>query len=244
LACYHLATPETATATAFYSRLFGWTARDIRVAGSLGAVTFRSGDVVAATAGPADSPDGVSAWLPCLAVADVVAVAAECERLGGRLRRSPSLPGADPFMLYDAVGAPLCLAAPTACGQGVEAAAPGRFCWAELATPEPERAAVFYASLAGWSSVDRPRGGGARYWVFRHGLRDVAGMVHETAAGQPSRWVPYVQVVSAEDTSELARDLGGFLVTPPGDVPGRGRFAVLRDPVGALVAVFALTDAA
>ena len=86
------------------------------------------------------------------------------------------------------------------------------------------------------------------YWLFRRGDRDIAGMVlaRSDSDGSPSkaRWVPYIQVVSVEDTASLVHDIGGTVVLPPGDVPGRGRIAVVRDPTGAEFAIFALTVAA
>ena len=99
-------------------------------------------------------------------------------------------------------------------------------------TDDPDGAAAFYEALAGWTRVERHRGQEGRYWVFRHGGRDVAGMVQEPERRGPSCWVPYVQVVSAEETAALAQVLGGTIITPPGDVPGRGRYAVLATRPG------------
>jgi predicted enzyme related to lactoylglutathione lyase len=244
-ACHHLATTDPDAAAAFYGTLFGWTVREIRAAGSLGATTFRSGDADVATSGPRLAATTLACWLPCLAVCDVESTAADAERLGAALERPAAGSSGTPVVVADPAGARFGITRDHP-GRvpGGDAAAPGRFCWTELRTDDPDGATAFYHALAGWTGVERHHRGEGRYWVFLHGGREVAGMVQEPNARPPSCWVPYVQVVSAEDTAELAQDLGGTLVTPPGDVPGRGRYAVFRDPGGALVAVFALTDAA
>ncbi len=241
--CHHLATADPGASAAFYLKLFGWTTREIRAAGSLGVKTFRSGAVDVATAGAVSGPD--ACWVPCFAAPDLARAIANAERLGAALdaAAAESAPGAAIFI--DPVGARFGITGNQPAGaHTVEATAPGRVCWTELMTDDPDGAAAFYEALAGWTRVERHRGQEGRYWVFRHGGRDVAGMVQEPEPRGPSRWVPYVQVVSAEDTAALAQVLGGSIITPPGDVPGRGRYAVLSDPAGAPVAVFTLTDAA
>jgi uncharacterized protein len=125
-----------------------------------------------------------------------------------------------------------------------EAVVVGRICWTELVTSAPGPAAAFYEKFAGWTCVERRGRHGGRYGVFWRGGREVAGMLHVPAGTRASCWVPYVQVASAEDTAALAQDLGGTLETPPRNVPGRGRYAVLRDPCGAPFGVFASTEAA
>ncbi len=243
-ACHHLATADPDAAVRFYGALFGWTRRELRPAGAPGTTTFRSGDVEVATAGETDGmPDG-SRWLPCLAVADVEAASAGVLKLGSRIECQAG-PVGQAIVIADPLGALFCISGPgPGWAQTGDATAPGRFCWTELATDDPDSAAAFYQAIAGWTVAERHVGRAGRYWVFRAGTRDVAGMVQDPGAPSPCCWVPYVQVVSAEETAALAVDLGGTLVTPPGDVPGRGRYAVLKDPGGALVGVFALTDAA
>jgi uncharacterized protein len=240
---HHLATSDSDAAAAFYGKLFGWTRREIRPAGAPGHTTFRSGDIDVATAGEL-SPGGESRWLPCLAVRDVTTAAAEASRLGAAPEQLEG-PAPGIVLIADPLGARFCMTAGAAgCVGAADAAAPGRFSWTELATDAPDSSAAFYQALAGWTSAERHVGRQGRYWVFRAGTRDVAGMVHEPGAAIASCWVPYVQVVSAEDTAALAVEVGGTLIVPPGDVPGRGRYAMLKDPGGAVVGIFALTDAA
>jgi predicted enzyme related to lactoylglutathione lyase len=243
---YNLLTNAPDAAVAFYGRLFGWTTRDLHVGGSYAARTFRSGDhdvggLVAAGSGP-------SFWLPFLAVDDLEGAVSEASRLGGRVTAPPADPSgvASLSVVCDPTGARFCPAPATGSSNPLaEAAIPGRFCWSELLTTDTERAAAFYGAVAGWTTSKWDPGGEGRYWLFRRGDRDLAGMVRlPDEAGLGACWLPYVHVVSAEDTAALAEEFGGAIVTPPGDVPGRGRSAVVEDPGGARVAVFALTVAA
>jgi uncharacterized protein len=243
---YNLLTSDADAAVAFYGGLFGWTTRDLHLGGSYAATTFRSGDhdvsgLVRGGAGP-------SQWLPFLAVEDVEGAVAEASLHGGRvLPASADLSGVVSLsIVLDPTGAPFCPVASAGLSNHLaDAAIPGHFCWSELLTTDPARAAAFYGALAGWTTSEWDLGEEERYWLFRRGDRDLASMMQlPDGAGRPSCWLPYVHVVSAEDTASLAAELGGAIVTPPGDVPGRGRSAVVEDPGGARVAVFALTVAA
>jgi predicted enzyme related to lactoylglutathione lyase len=243
---YNLVTGDPVAEAAFYARLFGWATRGLHLGGAHAATTWRSGEhdvggLVTAASGP-------SHWLPLLAVEDADAALVEACRLGGTMMPPPSGPSGVvyPPTVFDPIGAPFCLvgaAGPS--NHPADAAIPGHFCWSELLTTEPSQAAAFYGALVGWATLPWDVGTPGRYWLFRRGGRDLAGMMRlPDDAGQPSSWLPYVQVVSAEETAALAEEFGGVVVTPPGDVPGRGRSAVIEDPSGARVAVFALTAAA
>ena len=48
----------------------------------------------------------------------------------------------------------------------VEKHRPGAFCWADLATSDPEGAKAFYTELFGWDVNDVPAGEAARPWLF------------------------------------------------------------------------------
>jgi len=245
---YNLVTNDPAGSATFYGGLFGWTTRDLHVGGSLAATTFRSGDhdvggLVRAAAGAVSSQ-----WLPFLGIENVEAAVADARRLGGEVQRAPGdgPPAGPAAVVLDPTGAAICLAAGVGSPDPLaDAAMPGHFCWSELLTHDPVRAAAFYGGLVDWTTVEWILGDEGPYWLFRRGVCDVAGMMRlPDGAGHASFWLPYVQVVSAEETATLAEEFGGTIVTPPGDVPGRGRSAVVEDPGGARVAVFALTVAA
>jgi uncharacterized protein len=103
--------------------------------------------------------------------------------------------------------------------------------WAQLTTADAAGARAFYTPLFDWSFV----GDAAAARVQLRG-RDVAGL-YQAPIGQ-AHWTSYVTVESAEATAQRARELGGTLLSDPGDVPGSGRLAVVRDPTGAVLSLW------
>ena len=57
-------------------------------------------------------------------------------------------------------------------------------------------------------------------------------------AGIPSHWIGYVEVEDCDATVERVKEAAGSLVVPAHTAPGVGRFAVIADPVGAMVKPF------
>jgi predicted enzyme related to lactoylglutathione lyase len=56
-------------------------------------------------------------------------------------------------------------------------------------------------------------------------------------AGKQPHWLPYVAVDDVDATIARARKLGALIPVVPEDIPGIGRFSVLEDPTGAVLAV-------
>lgn len=116
----------------------------------------------------------------------------------------------------------------------------GRFIWYELMTPDIEGAKAFYGDVVGWTATEMP-GGDMPYWVLEADGRGVGGAMalgdeHE-AAGVPPNWTGYVAVDDADASAAKATSLGGSVMRPPQDIPGVGRFAIVADPSGAIIAV-------
>lgn len=120
--------------------------------------------------------------------------------------------------------------------------APGTFSWADLAIPDPQGAKRFYTGVLGWTVWELPAGGGATYTLLRRHGRDVAGLSGrdpaQTAQDAPPSWLPYVSVASADEAARRAAELGGSVLGEPFDVMDAGRMALLRDPTGAVLAVW------
>ena len=247
---YDLMATDPAAALAFYGGLFGWTSRPV-LAGAPGRqIVFRSGDRDVAGVVPLASADdgAASRWVSYAGVGELETALARVAPAGGQVSGpAADFPSFGRFApIADPLGAGLSLlegAGPSPTRD--DAAGPGHFCWNELLTADPKVAAAFYRDVLGWTTTERDLGAFGRYWIFWRGDRDVAGMV-ASPAGVASRslWLPYVQVASAEDTAALAVELGGAVVMPPADLPGRGRSAMISDPAGGMVAVFELIVAA
>lgn len=116
---------------------------------------------------------------------------------------------------------------------------PGAFSWNELMTPDPARAAAFYAELFGWT-VEAQDMGDFTYHVLKVGTAMVGGMMALPAQPSPAvsaGWSSYVTVDSVDDTAAKCQALGGEVLLAPHDIPTVGRIAVLKDPTGAVINV-------
>lgn len=120
--------------------------------------------------------------------------------------------------------------------------APGTFCWIDLATTDTAGAKKFYGELFGWGGPDIPAGPDMHYTLFQLGGKDVAGMgglmPEQLAQGVPPHWMAYVASADVEKTMAAAQQLGAAPILPPMDVMEVGRMAMLRDPEGAIVALW------
>jgi predicted enzyme related to lactoylglutathione lyase len=121
---------------------------------------------------------------------------------------------------------------------------PGSFTWAELATSDPKAARAFYGPLFGWTFVDSPMGPGPEdvYTRLQLAGKDVGAlyrlMKDQAEQGVPPNWMCYVTVASADEAAKKAASLGAAVLAGPLDVQDYGRMAVIRDPEGAVVAVW------
>lgn len=119
----------------------------------------------------------------------------------------------------------------------------GRFIWRELITPDRAAARSFYGTLAGWSASEQEMGTGAPYLMFQHPDLDetVAGSMAPMMDDVPSHWLDYISVDDVDAALVRVGELGGEAITEPMDIPV-GRFAIARDPSGAVFALFRGTD--
>ena len=53
----------------------------------------------------------------------------------------------------------------------------------------------------------------------------------------PARWTPYIGVDDTDAMCKKATDLGAKVLVEPMDVPTVGRFAILKDPQGAVFGI-------
>lgn len=116
----------------------------------------------------------------------------------------------------------------------VERHAYGTPAWADLMTPDLERARAFYGPLFGWEFAI----GGAEsgfYTTCKRGARAVAGMGKQPeGAPYPTSWNVYFAVESADATTARVLEHGGQVPMGPMDVFGEGRLAFCADSTGAV----------
>lgn len=110
-----------------------------------------------------------------------------------------------------------------------------RFAWRDLLSVDPERSSAFFTALLGWSELpfETARGG---YRQFLRGEEPIGGVLAlDPAIGHPSHWISYVDVIDLDAAVAKASRLGGAIASPPSEIPGVGRFAMLADKQSALI---------
>jgi predicted enzyme related to lactoylglutathione lyase len=119
---------------------------------------------------------------------------------------------------------------------------PGQFCWTELATTNRNSGRDFYTAIFDWVVHEVPIGPDSFYCLYQYDQNDCCGAYtmdeHRRTAGVRPRWLPYVCVEHAEKTAMQAVKLGGTVTAGPGDVADKGAMAMIRDPQGAMIAVW------
>ena len=117
--------------------------------------------------------------------------------------------------------------------------AQGSIGWTDLTVPEAETVRDFYAAVTGWTPSPVSMGDYSDYTMSDASGNAVAGVCHSRGANAnvPAAWLIYIVVSDlAASLAECAR-LGGRVLDGPRTVGG-GRFAVIRDPAGAVAALY------
>jgi predicted enzyme related to lactoylglutathione lyase len=113
----------------------------------------------------------------------------------------------------------------------------GKFVWHENYSNDPGSAQNFYNQLFGWETeVWKP--GEADYGMIKAGDEAHGGIVKSPEGGSPG-WLASVLVEDVDETVTKAEAAGGQIVSAPTDVPEIGRIAVIADPQGAVISVYA-----
>jgi predicted enzyme related to lactoylglutathione lyase len=113
----------------------------------------------------------------------------------------------------------------------------GTFVWHDLMTRDLPASYRFYSQLFGWTSKDDPQKA-QHYLHVRVGDRDVGGMIPiEKGQPIPPHWIGYVQVQNVDEAMAAATSAGGKVRAPAREIEV-GKFAVVADPHGAVVAPF------
>jgi predicted enzyme related to lactoylglutathione lyase len=239
---FELVTTDAKKAQAFYGEVLGWKV----VPFPLGNFTYEmiyAGDTPDTMIGgyaPPKNDRQPSHWSSSVSVEDVDATAKAAIANGGRVVEAPSdIPGVGRrALIADPQGAELGLLRNT---QGdrpdVTTAPPGRFFWNELHTTDPTKALAFYEKVVGFSHRSMDMGPGGTYHIVSRGGVDRGGVTSHLKSTVAPHWLPYVAVDDPDATIARAKRLGATIPMNPEDIPGVGRFGVLQDPTGAVLAI-------
>ena len=238
-----LGTTDQAAAKAFYGSLFGWEANEMPMGPGEYYTIFRleGRDTAAAyTRAPQTSGGAPPHWMPYISVDNADQAAARATQFGGKV-------AAPPFDVYDAgrmavvvdpTGAMFSLWQPKANpGIGI-AGVDGALCWADLMTTDVARARQFYSDLFGWEIAPEhqdPSG----YLHIKNGADFIGGMPPVgPQPGVPSHWMLYFQASDCDAAAAKAKSAGGNIYYGPTTMEGVGRWAIVADPQGAVLAIF------
>jgi predicted enzyme related to lactoylglutathione lyase len=248
--CYaELATTDAGAAKAFYTELFGWSYAESPLPGG-GLYTMLSlRDRYAAALyglGPQQRAQRVAShWMNYVSVSSAEQTVQNGRELGATIVAAPLdvMDLGRMAVLMDPSGAAFSIWQPkTAIGAQL-INEPGAMCWNELATRDVEGSRRFYGDLFGWAGNTESYGSSS-YTEFRIGERSVGGMVEMTEefGNVPPHWLPYFCVANCDESAARATGLRGSLKVPPTDIPKVGRFSIIQDPTGAVLAIISFNS--
>jgi len=244
-----LGTSNSEAAKSFYTNLFGWSYVDNPVGPDMVYTMLKlDGKDVGALyqLSPEMTAEGIPPnWLSYVSVASADETANKAKAEGATLLKGPF----DVFtvgrmaVVQDPTGAVFALWQPgTHKGAGV-CNVPSTFCWNELGTRDTKKAGEFYSNVFGWAR-NVQNFGPMEYTMFANGDRPAGGMYGITPdmGNIPPHWLVYFAVDDCDAKVQKATELGATVMKPADDIPGVGRFAILRDPQSAVFAIIKLEN--
>jgi uncharacterized protein len=233
-----LSSTDSKASRDYYSKLFGWKVDPSEDPNAGGYALAKLDGKDVAGIGPAQSPEGPSAWMVYIGTRDADAIAKQVEAAGGRVIAPPFavLDSGRMAVFQDPAGAFISVWEPKHM-QGAEVMnQTSSFGWAELSARGVDSAKAFYSKVFGWAQKESDMGEGRPpYTEFQLGGESIAGameMPEMVPAEVPSYWMVYFNVADVDQAYAKATAAGGREMLPPQDFPG-GRFAIVQDPQGA-----------
>jgi len=116
----------------------------------------------------------------------------------------------------------------------------GDIAWRDLTVDNAETIRDFYEQVVGWKTEPVDMGGYSDYCMLEPGNGEtVAGICHARGsnADLPPQWLMYVIVADVDAGAAKCVEHGGEVVVAP-RASGDGRVCVVRDPAGAMLALY------
>jgi predicted enzyme related to lactoylglutathione lyase len=114
----------------------------------------------------------------------------------------------------------------------------GNWVWCELDTRDVNGAIAFYKDVIGWGTQVF----GENYAILTAGETGVGGVMQlpdeHKKMGLGPHWLGYVAADDVDALTKKAESLGAKTFVAPSDIPTVGRFSVIADPQGAVIALF------
>ena len=122
----------------------------------------------------------------------------------------------------------------------------GTIAWRDLTVPDAAAIRDFYARVVGWTPEPVDMGGYSDFNMLPAGSNEPeAGVCYARGsnADLPPVWLMYIVVDDVAWSAAECVRLGGSIVVPTRGLAG-GRFCVIRDPAGAVCALYQPASAA
>ena len=115
----------------------------------------------------------------------------------------------------------------------------GTIGWTDLTVPDASALRTFYEAVAGWTAAPLDMGGYEDFVMQAPDGTPVAGVCHARGsnAALPPQWLVYITVPDVAAAAERCTELGGTVLVAPRRA-GPGTFCVIRDPAGAVSALY------
>jgi len=243
-----LATTDQKAGITFYRDLFGWKVNEQPMGpGETYTMFEMRGKPVAAayTMRPEEKQTGAPPhWNNYVTVANADEAAKKAQSLGAKVFAPPFdvMDVGRMAVLQDPTGAVFQVWQPKKHIGAMIVNEPGALCWTELTTSDLKAAEKFYIGLFGWTPKHGAPSAGMEYTEMSNNGQQGVGMMPKPPgmpAHIPSYWMPYFMVTDVDGSAVKAKQLGGKTMVGPQDIEKLGRFAIVRDPQGAVFAIFA-----
>ena len=119
----------------------------------------------------------------------------------------------------------------------------GSLGWFDLTVPNAEEVKDFYSKVVGWKYEPIPM---ANNEYHDYNMKapasgmTVTGICHTRGINSdlPSQWMLYINVKDLDQSVKECKDSGGKIVAGPKDMGKFGKYCVIKDPAGAVCALF------
>jgi predicted enzyme related to lactoylglutathione lyase len=116
----------------------------------------------------------------------------------------------------------------------------GSILWSDLTVPDAVAVSGFYSAVVGWKTQGLDMGGYEDFCMMPPDAKQpAAGICHARGVNKdlPAQWLVYINVANLRRALKACVSKGGAIVTPERDMGG-AKVAVIRDPAGAVAALF------
>jgi predicted enzyme related to lactoylglutathione lyase len=120
----------------------------------------------------------------------------------------------------------------------------GSIGWADLTTENADEVRDFYREVVGWQTTEVSMGDYSDYCMDEPQTgKSVAGICHARGlnAAVPAAWLIYITVADLDKSIAACVERGGEVVAEPRMMGQQGRYCVIRDPSGAVAALYQQT---